>query len=120
MWSFCGRRGLTSSRFNLSNEDFRRGRAGGPLPSWGEIDGEVLLVRLLDEKSEEDDEPRFRWGGPECIGILLVELPLGVSCLLRGCGAGTSSVGRLVDLVEEPEGGARDREVWYGVGPCGL
>jgi len=81
VWSFCGRRGLASSRFDLSNDGFLRG-GRYPLLSRGEIEGEVLLVRLLDEKSEEENEPLFRWGGPEWIGILLVELLLEVSCLL--------------------------------------
>ena len=41
------------------------------------------------------------------MGILLEEPLLGVARLLRGCGAGTSSVGRAVDLLEELEGDAR-------------
>ena len=62
----------------------------------GETEGEVLVVRRLLEKSEDDEELLFRLVGPECMGSRLVEL--------TGVGAGISSVGRVIDLPAEREG----------------
>lgn len=62
----------------------------------GETEGEVLVVRRLLEKSDEDEEPLFRLVGPECMGNRLLG-PVGV-------GAGISSVGRVVDVLVERVG----------------
>lgn len=57
----------------------------------GETEGEVLLVRRLLDKSEDEEETLLRLLGPECIGNRLVELV--------GVGTGISKVGRVVDLL---------------------
>lgn len=59
----------------------------------GETEGEVLLVRRLLDKSEEDEETLLRLVGPECIGNRLVELV--------GVDTGISKVGRVADLLVE-------------------
>ena len=76
-----------------------------PCGGWtGDTEGEVLLVRRLLEKSEDEEEPLFRLAGPERIGNLLVEAV--------GVGVGISSVGRVIDRLVGRDGDASGGVGW--------